>query len=424
MLLGFFLYVLITAYIFFAPYYLLTKKYSQNYSFVDRLLGAFIIAASQIILTEVALGFAFKLVSLNLLLLNFGVSTCILIFTGISRKELLRQSIEARKSLASFFTLVFRHKVLLVIFVLAVVQICWWAFQVYLLPPYAWDALTYHLPKVAHILQSNGIEEFPAGYIFVNTYPFNIELIFLWNVIYLGNDVLVDGSQVVFVLLALLAIYGIARKVGVKPQNAAFAMIFLFVPIVIQQATTCYIDIAVSTVFLIAVNFLLLKDKPKINMILLGSAIGVLLGAKNSFILPSLVLSLILFLLILRELRAEKSLGNRRSLLIGRRFLEDLGMYIIPILLLAGIWYVRDYLLYGNPVAPVKVTFFGKTLFEGSYTLSDIAQGTRPSLIRIPSSMLGWKGAARVGSGIIHSIAMMWGEVDLGQCSLSYCFRA
>jgi hypothetical protein len=224
------LYLFISAYIFFALYYLLTKKYSQNYSFVDRILGAFVFAAAQIILSEIALGFSLKLVSLNLLLVNLAVSTVVLLLAGMSRNELLRQLREIRGSLAGFLALIIRHKVLMIICVLALAQVLWWAFLVYLLPPYAWDAMTYHLPKVAHILQSNGIEEFNAGYIFVNVYPFNIELIFLWNVIYLGNDVLVDGTQVIFALLGVLAIYGIARKVGVKPQNAAFALISSLFP--------------------------------------------------------------------------------------------------------------------------------------------------------------------------------------------------
>ena len=376
MLSGFFLYLFISAYIFFALYYLLTKKYSQNYSFVDRILGTFVFAAAQIILSEIALGFSLKLVSLNLLLVNLVVSTVVLLLAGVSCNELLRQIREIRSSLAGFLALVIRHKVLMIICVLAFAQVLWWTFLVYLLPPYAWDAMTYHLPKVAHILQSNGIQEFNAGYIFVNVYPFNIELIFLWNVIYLGNDVLVDGTQVIFALLGVLAIYGIARKVGVKPQNAAFALIFLFVPIVIQQATTCYIDIAVSSLSVIAVNFLLLKDKPKINLIILGITIGILLGAKGSFILPSLLFSLIILLLILREMKAEKDTDGSRFVLFGERFLRDCCFYVIPILLLGGTWYIRDWILYGNPVAPVNVSLFGKTIFEGSRSLADISQNT------------------------------------------------
>lgn len=376
MLFGLFAYAFITTYVFLAPYYLLTKKYCNAYSFVDRLLGAFVLGISQIILTEVVLGFALQLVSLHLFLLNIAVSTSILIFAGIRREQLLTQFREAGRSLANFFSLVFEHKVLSIILVLSVAQMAWWAFQAWLFPPYAWDAMLYHLPKVAHILQSNGIEEFAAGSIWVNTYPFNVELLFLWNVIFVGNDVLANATQIAFALFAVLAVYGIARKVGVKPKNASFAMILLFVPIVIQQATTCYIDLAVSSLLIIAVNFMLLKDRPKMNLIILGLAVGVMIGAKGSFILPGLVVSLMLFMLILHELRNEGSTGEGRCVLLRKRFLGSLCLYAVPVLLAGGIWYARSWVLYSSPVAPIEVGLFGKTIFGGSHTLTDISHGT------------------------------------------------
>jgi len=104
-----FLYIFITTYVFFAPYYLLMKKYSRQYSFTDRLLAAFVLGVSQIIFTEIALGFALRLTSLNLSIFNIVVSTCILILAGIHRKELLSLFKEVGSSLATLFNLVLRH---------------------------------------------------------------------------------------------------------------------------------------------------------------------------------------------------------------------------------------------------------------------------------------------------------------------------
>jgi hypothetical protein len=305
LLLRFIWYIAITAYVFFSPYYLLTKKHSQLYSFSDRLLGAFTIGIAQIIITEAALGLALILESRNLFLLNLAVSTGFLLYAGLNLKELNRQRDEAGKSLAGFFNLVWKHMTLRVISVFFLLQTVWWAFMVYLFPPYAWDALAFHLPKVTCILQSHGIEVFPAIPVFINTYPFNAELLFLWNVIYLGNDILVDGTQAVFALVSVLALYGIARKCGVKPQYAAYVMLFLFIPIVIQQATTCYIDIIVSGLLMIAVNFMLLKDRARINLLILGMAVGMMLGTKYSYILPGLIVSLAALFLIVRDRKIE-----------------------------------------------------------------------------------------------------------------------
>ena len=65
----------------------------------------------------------------------------------------------------------------------------------YLFPSYTWDALWYHLPIVGYIMQSGAIQEVP-NYSFINQwinmFPKNIELFFLWNIIFLENDVIRD----------------------------------------------------------------------------------------------------------------------------------------------------------------------------------------------------------------------------------------
>jgi len=389
MFLRFVLYLAITAYVFFAPYYLLTRKYSQEYSFADRLLGTFVLGVSQIILTEVALAFPLKLTSLNLLLLNVAVSTCLVLLAGFSRREVVRQLREARDTVVGFFKLALKHKIVLTILALAVFQVLWWAFQAYVFPPYAWDELSYHLPKVAYIMQSHGITEFPSSFYWVNQDPFTIELVFLWNVIYLKNDILVNGTQIIFAIAAVLAIYGIARKLGVKPQHAAFAMVFLFVPIVIQQATTCYIDIAVSSMFLVAVNFMLAKDRPRVNVIMLGLSVGIMVSAKYTFILPGLVLSLAFVFIMLRESGSAGHAQGRWLVLRRKGLLQALCLYAIPLLLVGAIWYVRDWIAYGNPLAPLNVSFLGKTIFHGSASPNDL-RPFGPVLTSPPAIINSW----------------------------------
>jgi len=377
MLIGLLIYLLITGYILISYYYFLTGKYGGSYSFADRLLGTFVLAISQIILTEMVLGFALQLNSLNLLILNLVISTCIMVVSGVRRNEIARQFGEAKHNIVSFLRLVVGNKLLLLLFILAGIQVAWWAFLVYLFPPYAWDDLMYHLPKMAYILQSNGIKEFQTMNVHVNQFPFNSELLCLWNVIYLRNDILVNGTQVIFALFAVLAIYSLARKAGVKQQNAAWALIFLFIPIVIQQATTCYIDIIMSALLIGAVNFMLLRDKPKIGILIFGLIIGILLGSKYSYIGPCLVVSLAFWVLILTNIRKD-SIKNKARLPggnIAREIMMGLALYLVPVLILGGTWYLRNYLLFGNPVAPYQIELFGHTLAPGAL---DPATGTLP----------------------------------------------
>ncbi|MEF9426144.1 MAG: hypothetical protein L0956_02850 [Candidatus Mariimomonas ferrooxydans] len=71
----------------------------------------------------------------------------------------------------------------------------------YLFPSFTWDALWYHLPMVGYIMQSGAIQEVPASSFiiqFINSLPKNIELLFLWNIIFLKNDTIVDLTQLFF----------------------------------------------------------------------------------------------------------------------------------------------------------------------------------------------------------------------------------
>ena len=368
MLIGFLIYLFISAYIFITYYYFLTRKYREAYSFADRLLGTFILGISQIILTEMMLGFSLRLNSQNLLIFNFVISTCILVFSGVRRTEIARQYREVKYNLISFLALLIRHKVLLSVFILAFLQVAWWAFLVYLVPPYAWDDLFYHLPKVAYMLQSGGITDFQVyPLIWIDQFPFNSELLFLWNVIFPRNDILVNGSQIIFALFAVLAIYSLARKAGVGQQNAAWAVIFLFIPVVIQQATTCYIDIIMSALLIGAVNFMLMRDKPKINVLIVGMTIGIMLGSKYSYIGPCLIVSVTLWILILANIGkddGENKVRRSKGKIAGEIALK-LAIYLMPVMLLGGTWYIRNYLQFGNPVGPYQVEILGRVIFPG-----------------------------------------------------------
>ncbi|GBE06420.1 MAG TPA: hypothetical protein ENH31_03070 [Nitrospirae bacterium] len=37
---------------------------------------------------------------------------------------------------------------------------------------------------------------------------------------------------------------------------------------------------------------------------------------------------------------------------------------MVPVLLLGGYWYIKNWVLYGNPVYPIRITFLDITLFE------------------------------------------------------------
>jgi len=383
------LHAALTGCVFAAPYYWLTKRYSKTYSFPDRLLGAFAFGTGQIVLTGIILGFLQQFKSLPLLILNLALSAAFFAAGGLSRAELARQGKEAAEALRRLLRILREGKVLAFFFILAAVQTAWWSFHVWLFPPYAWDSLTYHLPKVAFMLQSGGIRIFPTDRIFVNTYPFNGEILYAWNTIFLRNDLLADGTQIGFSLAAAIALFSIGRKLGLRLPAALYAVAFLLVPIVIQQADVPYCDLIVCALFLMAVNFALIRDPSPVQAVLLGLLVGLNIGVKYLFVVAAFIPAAAYFLMTYTRAGHSRDSSSEKVRFFRRAAMKGLILFLIPVLLLGGVWYIRNLALFGNPMAPVKLVLFGRTILPGLFDGAELA-GYGPRLFDPPAVLKSW----------------------------------
>ena len=330
----------------FASWYVFLFRYKELLSFVDRVISTFILGLTQIIATEMLLGVVLKkLYAAQLFWINVSVSLVVLIYsisTGktiippsplvikwggekISRGQLVLKDIltEISCTVAWFWTAIKSDLILFFIFMLFFISVCWIIFLGYLFPSYTWDALWYHLPIAGYIMQSGAIGDIPNNSFieqFINIFPKNIELFFIWNIIFLKNDIVTDLSQLLFTIAGVLAIYSIAVKLNIKERAAIYSsLLFFFAPIVILQSATNYVDVAVSVLFLAAVNFLMsdmpCKDgfepspyegdaggacfqKRKITTLMAGLTAGILLGSKGS---GPLFIALLSAVIIVRE---------------------------------------------------------------------------------------------------------------------------
>jgi hypothetical protein len=317
-----------------------------------------------------------KLYAMPLFILNISISLGILIIAIVVKNWTLTDIFkELRDKVTYFFTAIRSDWILLIVFTLFLISLCYLVLIGYLFPSYAWDALFYHLPTVGFILQSGAIEEIPYNsliYTFINIFPKNIDLFFLWNVIFLKSDVIVDLSQLLFTVAGMLAIYSMVVKLRIKERYAIYApFLFFFAPIVILQSTVNYVDIAVSVLFLIALNFILSQDflcvekvERGVPLFLAGLTVGILLGSKGSGILFIVALSI---LFLINEFKRYLYLKPRRHLI--KKIIVRYAVYlIVPAILLGSYWYIKNWVYYDNPVYPFRVTLFGKTLFRGMFT--------------------------------------------------------
>src|SRR5262249_3997966 len=103
--------------------------------------------------------------------------------------------------------------------------------------------LQYHLPKIAESIQAGrfvwGINHDPRIW-----FSAGFDLIQTWWVVFLRHDVLIELGGVQMALLASLAVVALAEPLGARPGFAG--IVYLFIPAVLLQATSCGNDLAVA----------------------------------------------------------------------------------------------------------------------------------------------------------------------------------
>jgi len=256
-----------------------------------------------------------------------------------------------------------------ILFVLVIVQFFWLFFIGYLFPPYSHDALMYHVPAASYFFQAGKIYDSVVTNIrWIRLYPKNLELLFLWQMVFLRSDILINCTQVIFLLFGCAALFGLNRKLGVSRDIALFsASIFLFTPLVIQQSTLAMSDVAFASLFFITLNFL--SEKSLKHAWLGGCSGGIMLGVKGTGILFACsIMSFIFAQSIFRRNRLSK---------------KKIAAFLIPLVLLGGFWYLKNLVLHGNPIFPVPVTCGKYTLFRGQKNLSvhDISERDIPEAL-------------------------------------------
>ncbi len=396
----------------FSSWYIFLSANKNTLSFSDRVLGAFVSGLTQIVLTEMVLGVLFKkLYPMPLFLFNTSISLAVLIYSLLYRKlngkadvcGFLADTVQEVTDKTKHFLNVLKSDwIILTVSALFFINFCYLLFIGYLFPSYTWDSLFYHLPTVGFILQSGAIEQIPYNsliYTFINIFPKNIDLFFLWNIIFLKSDVIVDLSQLFFTLTGMLSVYSIAVKLRIKEKYAVYScFLFFFAPVIILQSTSNYVDIAVSALFLTAINFilcpryLLLQESSgggeftnrgilenlhclhsgKSGILLAGLTAGILFGSKGSGPLFVFVLSMFF---IINELRTRFSLkcGDTSKAAIEhvriKKIIADYFVcFLIPVIILGSYWYICNWVYYNNPVYPFRVSVFGKTIFPGIFS--------------------------------------------------------
>ena len=216
-----------------------------------------------------------------------------------------------------------------------------------LTPAIGTDALSYHLEVPSLYLKKHGFYFIP-GNLFSN-YPLNSEMLYLIGLL-LGGDVVAKGIHFAIAGLTLIGMYQFTRHF-VTGSIFIYLPLLLFysIPSVFVNSHMAYSDLTVTFyTFLTVYAFLKWFSIRQVRwLVLCGIFTGLSIATKYS----ALLLPFMGCLGVLYVSRCQE-IGNREAL----RFL---GLYILGVLMIGIPFYIKNWVLTGNPLYPFLYSIFG-----------------------------------------------------------------
>jgi hypothetical protein len=330
---------------------------------LELLVAVPVVAATQIVATLVFAGAALhRLDVVVVVAANAVVSGTLLVLVRPARERTRRQAL--RDALTRLAAGCRWHPIVATLVTIAVVALAWRVLLALVLPPYGFDALTYHLPTVTGWIQTHRISTTPLN-VCCGYYPQDGEVLVTWPAL-LGEGVEYIGLvQIAAALLGAAAVAGIARAARLPAHGAAAAAaLFVLTPVLLVQANTVYVDVIFTGAGLAALYLVVraVEATGRRRLFLFaaaGAATGLCTGTKLTGIefLATLALPLVVGAVVGRR-------STRRETGIAT------ALFAIPAFALGITWYLRSWFATGNPFNPMRVRFLGTTVFAGPNNLS------------------------------------------------------
>ncbi len=220
-------------------------------------------------------------------------------------------------------------------------------------PLTGFDELNYHAPLAVDLWRlgtlSSFLSESPAGYWL--SHPGSAEL-WLGGLKVIGGEPLMTVGQLPFALLAALGVIALGRRAGLSGRAAAIGgLTLLLVPMVLIQSGRASNDITAAALAIAAAAFIAVPtaEWSARRVVLVALTLALLVAIKLALLPTVTVLGVAA---IAWSWRAHREGGlARRSLLRGWTGGLLLGLVVV------GPWWIRNIVLFGNPLYPADVPF-------------------------------------------------------------------
>ena len=159
--------------------------------------------------------------------------------------------------------------------------------------PNDYDALWYHLARAAFWKQQHAVSYIAGANDYrLNAFPPNAEIADAFTMILGRTERFAGFVQLTSLAATMVAIGGIARRLGLSPRQAVFgALVFATLPVVALQSSTSLNDLVFCALLTASAYFLLSPDR--VSLTLSALALGLALGTKANAFLAVVVLGLV-----------------------------------------------------------------------------------------------------------------------------------
>ena len=216
-----------------------------------------------------------------------------------------------------------------------------------LTPPISRDALIHHLAVPNLWLKHGGFYEMPwANYSY---YPMNINLLYL-VCLYFNNDIVPKFIHLGFGLGTGVLIYIYLKQKLDRNWGLLGMVIFITTPIVIWLSTSAYVDLGMT--FFTTASILALARWRELEfrhtrwLLISAFCMGIAVGSKYNALIAWFIVNLLLMVSYVRETKQQAA-----AVKYGLMFFAITALVASP-------WYMKNYLLTGNPFYPMFHSVF------------------------------------------------------------------
>jgi len=236
-----------------------------------------------------------------------------------------------------------------------------------LTPPYRTDALAYHLPEAIGVSEQgiNFLVQGTKGNFFRNV-PASVEVMDA-SLYSLGGFTPIHLIHYSILLAALFLLFQFVREYFDRSKALLAVLLIFSLYDLFVNGTNAYVDAVMIAWELSGFLSLLLwsKSKESAYLVLAGVFYGLALGTKYNALYGVLLAGLILLLYLIKD-------KNKTGDIVKKIF-----YFVWPIIIVAGFWYGKNLILYGNPVYPF---YFGHPGFDDA-VYAQMAAGVKSFIV-------------------------------------------